>query len=405
MSWILILLSKDGNHQASEYRVLYLSKPIFNDDVEALKIYGKQCDYIKFPRMLMFPILKHFLPYANELNDANYYPKTKNDPSVLRLRSFWLSELPFIKKKLNFDAILSGNFVYINQQEFFIAAKKIQIPTFILYKEGMFPIDRSEDVIDIFYKTKQFNADKIFFYNENIKKTLLASNLPGLDESKTSVVGVPRLDHSIRNKITQCRDNKVLLFLFAPKVKSQYLFDDSENIDEFEKKLSIFQQNFLDLAIKHPQIDLIIKSKSDPVSILFFQSLLKKNQITKLPDNITFTSTKNPSKLILDSTYIAGYSSTTLIEALIHKKTIISPDVKDFFGAKSPDLFGSHNLGVNYVNNINLLEDLIIFNSPKRNHASSHEVDSFLESMIYKADGNASIRVEEYMIKEIKNIN
>ena len=267
----------------------------------------------------------------------------------------------------------------------------------------MFPIDRSEDVIDIFYKTKQFNADKIFFYNENIKKTLLAANLPGLEESKTAVVGVPRLDHSIRNKITQCRDNKVLLFLFAPKVKSQYLFDDSENIDEFEKRLSVFQQNFLDLAIKHPQIDLIIKSKPDPASILFFQSLLKKNQITKLPDNITFTSTQNPSKLILDSTYIAGYSSTTLIEALIHKKTIISPDVKDLFGARSPDLFGSHNLGVNYVNNIDLLTDLINFNSPKRNHTSAHEINSFLESMIYKTDGNASIRVEEYMIKGIKN--
>ena len=79
LGWLLFRLSKiEGVQEPHQLRILYLSKPIFNDDVEALKVYSKQSLYIRFPRILLQVVIKHFLPYADDLNDANYHIKTKD---------------------------------------------------------------------------------------------------------------------------------------------------------------------------------------------------------------------------------------------------------------------------------------------------------------------------------------
>lgn len=405
ISYLLFVFCKcEFDKSSKKKRVLYLSKPIFNDDVIALKKYGGSFDYIRFPRMLLRPILKHFVNYADELNDANYYIRTKEDPSIIALRSFWNDCLPYLKKKLSFDIILSGNFVYVTQQEMFNSAKNHGIKTAVLYKEGMFPSDRNNDVIDIFYTTKEFNADKILFYNQSIRDILVKSDLPGMEKEKTALVGVPRFDYLANKKERGHSFNgKVTLFAFDPRQKSEYLLENSAARINFEEVLFSFQKDFVSLCIGRPEIKLVIKSKPDPVSRDFVQRLIKECDILTLPKNIVVSHTLSPQKLIRDSGLVLGYSSTTLIEALIQKKIVACPDVSYFFNNRSPDLFGEHKLGVHYISSIPEMEDLIAGKIIVDRSSSEQDLEDFLATMMYKTDGKASQRVENEMINLLWN--
>lgn len=401
--WVLYIFSKaEPLNKEKRKRVLYLSKPIFNDDVEALKKYGKNFEYIRFPRPLLRPVLKHFVPYGDELNDANYHVKTKDDEALNALRAFWDKCIPYLQRKLKFDVILSGNFVYVTQQEMFRAARKHNIPSVVLYKEGMFPMDRNNDVIEIFYTTKQFLADKILFYNEGIRDILVKSNLPGLSADKTAVVGVPRFDYLIKEKpVFDSNSKQIVLFAFEPKNKSEYLLEDINLKESFEKALIEFQVGFINLAMQRPDIKLTIKSKPDPQSISSIHNLLEKANCTSLPRNIQVSHKMNVQRLIRESTYVAGYSSTTLIEGLIQGKKVLSPSVFEFFKNKSADLFQGLDLGVIYTNSRHELEMLILNGSTPETNNSRRQLNKFLNSMVYQLDGKASSRVEKEILKLI----
>lgn len=376
-------------------RVLYLSKPIFNDDVEALKKYGKNFEYIRFPRPLLRPVLKHFVPYGDELNDANYHVKTKNDEVLNALRAFWDKCIPYLQRKLKFDVILAGNFVYVTQQEMFRAARKHNIPSVVLYKEGMFPMDRNDNVIDIFYTTKQFLANKILFYNEGIRDILVKSNLPGLSADKTAVVGVPRFDYLIKEKkLVQQNKKNIVLFAFDPRNKSEYLIEDTRSKNRFEKALFEFQSNLVYIASKNSEFNLIIKSKPDPQSIEFVENLLKHCGCNPLPQNIITSHNLNVQQLIQESTIVAGYSSTTLIEALIQNKNVICPDVFHFFKEKTADLFQGLELGIEYVTSIEQIMKVLIEKRSQIVTDKKGHLEIFLQSMVYRLDGMSCDRVE-----------
>ena len=400
--WILFIFSKkEFKENGRKKTVLYLSKPVFNDDVEALKKYGKLFNYIKFPRILLFPILYHFIPFGDELNDANYHLRIKDAKDIENFRNFWDSCLVFLKKKLRFDVIVSGNFVYVTQQEMIRSAKKINIPFVVLYKEGMFPADRSDDVISIFYTTKVFLADKILFYNEGIRNILLKSGMPGLSENKTAIVGVPRFDYLVREKSLIRSNNKnILLFAFDPRSKSEYLIDNKSMKTRFEQELFEFQSNLVSLVQKRVDFNLVIKSKADPQSIAFVDELLQYCGCVPLPMNIMSTHNLNVQQLLQESTMVAGYSSTTLIEALVLDKCIICPDVSDFFQEKSPDLFQGLELGIRYISSVEDLENSFIVDPLKKITVERDNIDKYLMSMIYRLDGESSQRVE----KEILNV-
>lgn len=394
--WILFIFSKkEFKEDGGKRSVLYLSKPIFNDDVEALKKFGKSFNYIKFPRILLFPILYHFIPFGENLNDANYHIKINETNSIENFRNFWDRCLVYLKKKLRFDIILSGNFVYVTQQEMMRSAKKIGIPFVVLYKEGMFPADRSDDVISTFYMTKVFLADKILFYNENIRNILLKSGMPGLSENKTAIVGVPRFDYLVREKSLISSNNKdILLFAFDPRIKSEYLIENKILTTRFEQKLFEFQSNLVSFVQKRPDLNLVIKSKSDPRSIAFVDELLKSCGCVPLPMNVKSTHSLNVQQLLQESTVVAGYSSTTLIEALVLDKCIICPNVSDFFTEKSPDLFQGLDLGIGYVSTIDDLETIIEGGPTKNVRVEKNILDEFLLSMVFHVDGESSLRVE-----------
>ena len=410
VGWILYYFSKiEGEKKVNQVRILYLSKPVFNEDVRALKNFSIKSLYIRFPKVLLYPILKHFISNADELNDMNYHVKVGETSEVKALRNFWKKVIPILQKKLKFDAILSGNFVYTSQQEFFRVANQKNIPIFILYKEGMFPSDRNDHIKKVFYTTKKFFGEKILFYNEGIRKLILNSRLEGINAANTEVVGIPRFDYVFNKKINSVSKlikKKIVLFSFDPTAKSEYLLEDNTNKLSFEYKLEEFQKNIISFCKENQEYELLIKSKTVPQEITFLKKMLEDLGIRDAHSNIKIVKSETIASTIKDCSYVAGYSSTTLIEGMLQKKTIVCPDVKAFFNNKSPDLFNNNELGICYVKSINELYDTFLFQNNIKNNVDPKIVDenrkSFFEQMLFKADGNSSLRVENIIYESFE---
>ena len=58
-AFVFFLFTRRKTKKISGKKVLYLSKPIFNQDVEALIEFGKNLDYISFPRLLLLYICNY----------------------------------------------------------------------------------------------------------------------------------------------------------------------------------------------------------------------------------------------------------------------------------------------------------------------------------------------------------
>lgn len=398
--YTLIFFSKiEGSINDKKIKILYLSKPIFNNDVEALIKYTNQFTFIKFPRILLYPILDFFIPYSKKLNDSNYHLLTKNDPKINELREFWKMAIPLLKKKFRLDFILSGNFVYVTQQEMFVIAKQFNIKTVVLYKEGMFPYDRALEMNETLYKNKIFRSDLIFFYNEKIRDILINSSVPGILKSNSEVIGIPRLDETYfeYKKYNNTFSESIVLFAFSPEEKSSYLISDVSLKKKFELKLLNFQISLIEFCKKNYNFKLTIKIKSNPNELLFLKKL--KKICDGFSDNISVTKDTTPINLIKKNSYIVGYSSTTLIEALIFNKTIISPKLTSFFISKSPDIFEKYNLSINYIDDFNELNKYVLLDMIKNNNLSEIEKEDFLNEKMFKFDGKSSFRFEKRILE------
>jgi len=390
-SWILIKNTAVPS-KLKEKRVLYLSKPIFNEDVKALIDFGKNFSYIRFPRIMLSAIVCEFIEDFNNLDDASYHVNImKNSKGAIKARNFLAKVMSHYNEHINYDLVLSGNFVYTQLQEFFLVMKSLNKPVAILYKEGMFPLHRHDEMIELFYTTKVFRADKLLLYNEPIRETLVKSNIKGLEQKSTTVVGIPRFDQYSRLKIEDGRKH-IALFSFEPNVKAYYLLKDKSYYTKFVEMSYEFHKQIIDYCKNSKDYRLTIKIKSTPSHANYIDQY--KKEIIGFDSQIKVTSTIPATELIRTSKYICGYSSTTLIEALICNRILICPNFKSIMKNDADDLLHPFEHLANYVSNIIQLEEVI--KNPKKNELN--QVNDYLSRMIFKNDGLSTQRVEEQLL-------
>ncbi|RMZ49854.1 hypothetical protein EB822_10755 [Flavobacteriaceae bacterium PRS1] len=402
-AFIFFVFTKASTSKRKKFRVLYLSKPIFNQDVKALISNSKEFEYYFFPRLLLSTICKLFISNFDELNDANYHPLTKDSEGVINLRNFLRKFINAYLMLLKFDIVLAGNFVYTQQQEFFWVLKERNIPVVVIYKEGMFPINRYDEMIDIFYKTKEFRGEKILLYNQKIRDTLLKAAVPGITKENSVVVGIPRFDNYFEKSNIKENSHLIVLFSFEADVKSNYLLDNPSNKAEFDKISKKFHQIFAEFCIKNKKYKLIVKTKSTPTAISYANNIYQEYQET-LGNQLIITSTKTAEKLIRSARFIAAYSSTTLIEALLLDKILICPDFRKLMKSKSQDILYPHTSLANYLNTARELEDVIVKGISNQIYSEKTKLE-FLKNMVFRADGKVSERVEYELLSIMKERN
>ncbi len=399
-NFLVILVKRISKN--NRRKVLVLGKPVFNEDVKGLISEGNKLDYLLLPKFFLDRYVEKYVSFHKKLNDANYWPLMANSPERAKLRKKMERVFKILLDKLNFDCILAGNFVYKSHQELFIAAKAINIPIFVIYKEGMIPPDRFHLSKERLYGTKKSFASMIFVYNEYIASMLSDAKIPGIKKNNLEIVGIPRFDLILKSekKVSKRQSlKKIALFFFSEKNKSKYLVDSSENLEEYEKRLYEFQKWFFDYASLNKDIELIIKTKTSASELNQISKYLKNLGYKNSFNNIKVESKKTSIEVIEESDIIAGYSSTTLLEALLYGKPIIEPDLTDLEKIGSFNYFDNNaNISNRIISKNSLFELLDSFKNQIK-FPDNDLVKKSLKPLIYQVDGNSSRRVESKIIQ------
>lgn len=399
---VLKLLTKPVSNIKNK-NLLVLSKPIFNSDIKSIDSVSNEIGFINFPRLFLNNILIKYCDFYEKLTEENYHSLINETPCQKNMRFHIEKILKYYNKFVKYDGVISGNYVYLNQQELFYVYYQMKVPVYILYKEGLAPVGSfTQTIKDRLYSGKKFIGSNIFFYNSFTKNILLESNIEGINNLNSHTVGVPRLDNIFKNieientKGKKDLDKTIVLFGYYPKQKALRFCNNNSNLISFENHLGDSMNKIINFVKKNNEWKLIIKFKSDKKSKDYLLHL-KENIIGKNIKNIIFTDEESIN-LIKKSGYVFGFASTVLLEALAFKKKILIPCVNNFSNREISDYFYPYDDLARY-----LLEDDVIneefFNAIEVTSKYEHQSSEILNKYFYKIDGEASKRVYNKLIK------
>ncbi|MFH1890114.1 MAG: hypothetical protein ABIJ91_00920 [Candidatus Kuenenbacteria bacterium] len=388
-----------------EYKVLVLGRSIFTDDIKAMAVFSGQINYTILHLKYLDAILNHFIkqPERARLAEDNYHIADIGAKGKLLVNAYLVRVMPFYKKLTGLQAVVSANFGYIQQQELAKVCQAQKIPFIIIHKEGMgAPSSRVS-----LYKNYHFIADKILLYNNQIKDFLSKVIVPGLTPDKMEIVGVPRLDFYFKKdkKDKASIDKKQLVFFaFHPDDKFVPLIHSQDNYQAARLRTKDFFCLVMRFVAHHPEINVIIKTKAAKHYLTYIQNIFSENFSAPIP-NLTITHSGNPIDLIQNSDVVIGFHSTTLIEALIAGKTIVSPYFEDVIDDQAGSHFKDYPTLINYAVKEDDLKSYI-YNSGKNNNKDIQSLkEEFLRKWIFIPDGHASQRAENAIIKTINELS
>ena len=305
--------------------------------------------------------------------------------------------LPIMKKKLGFDAAMSGNNIYIDQQEFFILCEKNNIPPIILNKEGIGAKNMNPEGEWIEYGIRFIGA-KMLFMNENHMKYEL-KNLKGLNQDKAELIGQARFDFYFHSKNKKSNNVVFFSFLIDEYVKSDVFVKNKKKLKEIERE---FHKMVFDFARSNANYKVQIKTKTSDryfkLPKILYQNIYRDN----LPDNLIITNKNNVDDLILNANVVLGFNTTALVEALAAGKVVGCPDFS-ILGNGQPQpygIFNKHEKLIQIISNYEIMCD-VIKNYENYMLSSDSQLDDLLKPLVYKNDGKVSIRAEDAIIDSI----
>lgn len=376
-----------------EYRVLVLGRSIFNEDVEAIAACGKRIAFVRLFNSYFKLIFHQFVDSG--ISDSAYHHDSTCDEGKRLYYRHLSSMVPHLQRLVGFQAVLSGNFGYAFQQELARVCEEKRIPFVVLHKEGIVVPEKYGE-FGLYYKKHRFIGARLLLYNERMRQTLFDIELPGMTEENTCVVGVPRLDQYVQPPPTHA--DTVVFFSFYPKDKFQYYVRDREMLATIEQRSVAFHRLLLDFARKHTQMNVIIKTK---VSRFSYVQGIYDAYPHKPITNVVLTNSIPAAELIKKSRAVIGLSSTTLIEALLAGRRIISPLMQDILPDMPFDYFSRFPLLVTYVQSMDDLEEAVFKPAVRDDAAFQSEREALLREMIFIPDGRASARAEQAIVDAI----
>jgi hypothetical protein len=387
------------NKAKSKPTVLCLGRTIFLDDVKAMKQFSGQINYVVIHLKYWALIFNHLAkkdPDYDQASENGYHKPGLMLSGKKKYYDYLKKMFPYLLKSINFKCILSGNIGYIYQQEIANVCKEFKLPFVVLHKEGM---DIFRDFEEL-YQGFQFGGSKAIFYNETIRRKMLETKIPGLSEDNTVVTGLPRLDFYFNHQKNNKPSNQIVFFSFFPDIHFSQLQDNPEKFTEAKKRTADFHRLIMEYAKNNKGKKVYIKTKNAEFYFDYVNQILEQNFPNEKIENLTITNSADPAHLIESSDTIISFNSTTLIEAMILNKLILSPDFTDLLTNKTWNYFNDYPSLVSYINNLTELEQSI---NNSANHAYPEEDrNNFLKFVIHTPDGQASKRVEAELLNEIK---
>jgi hypothetical protein len=378
----------------SKYTILCIGRTGFNEDVVSMHTYSSSINYLIIPKTLFTSIFKCFFSNVSYKDiHTKYYERDDLKVPRDKYRRYINKFLNMLFKDKKFSAILSGNYVYAWQQEIAAACLAKEVPFIVLHKEGMTTKNNYNDLVKT-YTNNKFIGSKMLVYNQNIKKAFLKSKIKGLDADIVKVTGAPRLDRYF--KIGQ-KGKNIVFFSFYLKDKIRHV-----NLTYGQKKECLeiaknFHIEIMKIALSDKNSSIIIKTKEGSKYYQYVREIARENDFLNIK-NLLITSKGDSFDFINDSSCVIGFNSTTLVEGVIARKTIISPNfskygILDFF-EKYPEL-------VNYANESNGIKTSVQI--PEKHQKKIENIrKNFLKEFIDNDDGKSSKLSEKIILNLLR---
>ncbi|WP_120495693.1 hypothetical protein [Kiloniella sp. EL199] len=242
-----------------------------------------------------------------------------------------------LQKKYQIRAVIAAAIHYRQDYEFLAIAKKIGIPAIIMQRESnVSSLYMQNFFVERLRKYNQFHGTHILFHN-HIQRDLFVQT-GYISHSQGYVTGIPRMDdyvHTHRNNSYDIRSKVITLFSFGPmtgilesspphwpKNPKDYLYNFCK-----ETHKAIYE-----LAAENPDWTFIIKPKWGGRWTENIRKIVNVKQ-QNTPKNLLIDAEHNVHDLITKSRIVAGFNSTTLLEAGLLCPTVIIPI---FAEAKDP---------------------------------------------------------------------
>jgi len=400
--WLTALIFSLATTKASrkgEYTVLALGRSVFTDDLNALAHFSGRLKYRVLHLRYLDMLLQKFIDPLErpKISENNYYTHDFGQAGKIKVNQYLTKMFSHLIKFIGFDAVMTGNLTYIQQQEFADVCQKNHVPFITFHKEGL-GVGVYRDAASL-YQDFKFIGDMMMFYNQRIKDKILELKLPGFSADKLKVVGVPRFDWLFAKEKIKPK-NQIVFFSFYIKDRFSYFVQDEARLEQVLNRCADFHKWVMEFAVKHPDINVVVKTKAAEYYLNYVLDILKSNFKQKI-SNLKVVNSGDASEFIYESMAVVGYGSSTLIEAILADKPIISPYFGDFIPDRPWDYFHNHPQLVNYAKTFAELEEYLMYPGQTMNYSQTLKSD-FLQDIIANPDGKSSRRAEDEVIKLIK---
>ena len=133
------------------------------------------------------------------------------------------------------------------------------------------------------------------------------------------VIGIPRL--STFRAAPASQNKGIVFFSFDILEKFRHLGLENKHLEDLQVKVGHFYDTFCDFVIQHPEVPVTVKTKSNKKFLNSSKTRLSK--ILHSP-NVRFTSKGSSLELLNNNCLAIGFNSTTLVEAMLANRHIIS---------------------------------------------------------------------------------
>ena len=274
------------------------------------------------------------------MDDNNY---RQDDDAVLArknaYRRFMINVCQHLVPRLRLDVAITANFSFYAEQEFAGALEHHDVPVVAMHKECL-KTPGLEPFYEYTYSDRKmpFQGRLISTYNEIERRIQINAGVAPADRIVAS--GAPRLDrmHDWRREHAgrdQSRDGRptVLFMSFNEKTgcpiigrrgddRFEALDPDLERIN-WHNLVRDTHGAIVRLAVEHPEIQVIVKSKDHGLAMAALQAGFGKD--FEAPDNLEIVIGGDPFELIVSCDVICGFNSTSLFEALSANVDIVVP--------------------------------------------------------------------------------
>ncbi len=401
-----ILPNKNFKHKAI---VLYRTAGI-DDLLQSQKKYNKDILYLACPRDFFKQIMMCIYRKENfDFNDFKHsYENNKlNISNKKKYKDFLFTFLQVLKKKYNFNILISFSFLYSAERELHEACCQLKIPFLILYKESIHTEIQKKYFLYTYKKiNEKFKGYKIAVYSKYAKKLLTESNIA--NNQKIDVIGCSRLDESFSYKKLKPK-NQILYYAiqnnrglptalintfgktFFKDIKNDISFYSKYNWNRLHVKtlkvLKIFAKN-------NPKILIIIKVKHGETS--------NKKEYFNLPENIRIIDYGAGHTLLKESKIVIGWNTTSVLEGIAANRFILIP----YFHKKNKFLKQAElKLGLNKSCYVNLENDFTHkLNSLIKKDYKKNKIYYNLNVLDYhlgNSDSKAGLRLNKFLKKNL----